>query len=91
MSFCPTEIACMLEQHEADHDTGMDITAISESILIFTGGYPYLVSRICKHIDEKLDKDWTCNGVNNAMGILFEEKTLLRRYIQELGGIQRLV
>jgi hypothetical protein len=36
-----------------------------------------LVSRICKHIDEKLDKDWTASGLQNAINIILMEKNLL--------------
>ena len=52
MSFNPAEISTMLNEYEADHKTGMDITAISEEIYKYTSGYPFLVSRICQCIDE---------------------------------------
>ena len=77
MSFNPAEITTMLEAYEADHDTGMDITAISEEIYKYTSGYPFLVSRICQCIDESLDKDWTVNGVRKAVRILLDEKNTL--------------
>jgi hypothetical protein len=77
MSFKAIEIATMLSEYEADHNTGMDIKAISEEIYEFTSGYPFLVSRICQHIDERLDKDWTPGGVQNAVTIILEEKNTL--------------
>jgi len=77
MSFNPTEISTMLNEYEADHKTGMDITAISEEIYKYTSGYPFLVSRICQCIDESLDKDWTVNGVRKAVRILLDEKNTL--------------
>jgi hypothetical protein len=55
----------------------MDIMAIAEKIYENTSGYPFLVSRICKHIDEKLDKDWTENGVAKAVKIILGEKNVL--------------
>ncbi|MCL1810546.1 MAG: AAA-like domain-containing protein [Clostridiales bacterium] len=77
MSFGPEEIATMLSQYEADHNTGMDIPAVSDEIHRYTDGYPFLVSRICKHIDEKLGRDWTAEGVYNAVKILAAEKNTL--------------
>jgi len=77
MSFSPVEIATMLIEYEADHRTGMDIAEISEEIYSFTNGYPFLVSRICQCIDEKLDKNWKTNGVREAVKILLEEKNTL--------------
>ncbi|MCL1982806.1 MAG: AAA-like domain-containing protein, partial [Clostridiales bacterium] len=74
MSFDTAEIATMLSQYEADHGTGMDIASISDEIHSYTGGYPYLVSRICKHIDEKLGQDWTIDGVQGAVRIVLKEE-----------------
>ena len=54
-----------------------NIRAISDEIFQFTGGYPFLVSRICQCIDKKLDKTWTLNGVQNAIKIILEEKNTL--------------
>ncbi|MCL1916854.1 MAG: AAA-like domain-containing protein [Peptococcaceae bacterium] len=77
MSFNDAEIATMLAEYERDHRTNMDIPAISEEIHTYTNGYPYLVSRICKHIDEKLDRNWTSQGVQNAVQILLNERNTL--------------
>ena len=77
MSFNPTEIATMLNEYESDHNTGMDIAAISHEIYDYTSGYPFLVSRICQHIDEKLDKDWTSVGVEKAYAMLLKENNTL--------------
>ncbi|MCL2162896.1 MAG: AAA-like domain-containing protein [Oscillospiraceae bacterium] len=77
MSFSSSEIATMLREYEADHNAGMDVAAIAGEIRAYTSGYPYLVSRICKHIDEKLDKNWTLNGVQEAVKIMLDEKNTL--------------
>jgi hypothetical protein len=77
MSFNPVEISTMLTEYEKDHNTGMDIMAISNEIYGFTSGYPFLVSRICQAIDEELDKNWTAEGIQEAVkGILVEKNTL---------------
>jgi len=77
MSLSVKEIASMLTEYENDYKTGMDIEAIAKEIREYTNGYPYLVSRICQNIDEKLNKDWTISGVLQAVQkILFEDSTL---------------
>ena len=45
MSFSAEEIAGMLQEYEAEHETGMNITQLSELLYEHTSGYPYLVSR----------------------------------------------
>lgn len=77
MSFNPKEISTMLADYEKDKHTGMDIAALSEEIYKFTSGYPFLVSKICKLIDERLDKNWTIEGVQEAIKILLDEKNTL--------------
>ena len=77
MSFCPTEISTMLNEYEADYNTGMDIAAISEEIYAYTGGYPFLVSRICKYIDEKLSQNWTLESIKQAVEIMLKEQNML--------------
>lgn len=77
MSLSEKETASMLAEYEKDHNTGMDIEAISKEIRDYTSGYPYLVSRICQCIEEELNKDWTIQGVQNAVKkILIEQSTL---------------
>jgi hypothetical protein len=77
MSLNEKEIASMLIEYENDHKTGMDIETLAKEIRAYTSGYPYLVSRICQTVEEDLDRDWTINGVQNAVKeILFEQSTL---------------
>lgn len=92
MSFSIEGIAGMLRDYEADHLTGMNIDNIAEMIYDYTSGYPYLVSRICKLIDENLAgyKDfptkadaWTKRGLVEAVNILLSEKNSL---FESLGG-----
>jgi dsDNA-specific endonuclease/ATPase MutS2 len=46
-------------------------------ILLFINGYPFLVSRICQIIDEKINKDdkqsWNKTKVRQAVKIINEE------------------
>ena len=79
MSFDPEEISTMLIEYENDHKTGMDVKEMSEQIYFYTSGYPFLVSRICQHIHnpKKLNKDWSIEGIRNAVKIIQEEKSTL--------------
>ena len=77
MTFHPEEIAQMLEDYEADEHTGMDIRAVSDEIYKYTNGYPFLVSKLCKVIDEELEKDWTLGGVQTATKQTILEKNTL--------------
>ncbi|MCD8023593.1 MAG: ATP-binding protein, partial [Lachnospiraceae bacterium] len=54
MSFSVTDIEGMLDEYESDYHTGMEMHEIAELIFDYTSGYPVLVSRICKLLDEKI-------------------------------------
>jgi hypothetical protein len=77
MSFNPDEISTMLVEYEADNHTGMDIQVIAEEIHAYTNGYPFLVSRICQCVDRELDKDWTVEGIQNAVKAILLETNVL--------------
>lgn len=86
MSFSAGEIAGMLEDYEKEHETGMDITEMAKLIHLHTSGYPFLVSKLCKLIDEEVmgsgsfskTKDaWTYAGFLEAERILLGEKNTL--------------
>ncbi len=86
MSFSAKDIEGMLKLYEEDYHTGMDITNISNMIYDYTSGYPFLVSRICQLMDEKIaeTKDfpdrkttWTEAGVKEAVRRLISEKNTL--------------
>ena len=85
MSLSASGIKGMLDEYEADHNTGMNTKLIADSIYEHTSGYPFLVSRICQIIDEQLvpdkfdslEKAWTKQGFNEAIKILLSEKNSL--------------
>ncbi|HAN09611.1 MAG TPA: AAA family ATPase, partial [Clostridiales bacterium] len=77
MSFNPEEIATMLVEYEKDYKTGMNIGEMSEEIYSYTSGYPFLVSKLCKTIDEKLDKNFTSEGLQEAIKLIIKEKNTL--------------
>lgn len=72
MSFSVKDIAGMLQQYENEHTTGMNICDIAEEIYAYTSGYPYLVSYICKFMDENIAKAsvWTHEGLTEAVKII---------------------
>lgn len=78
MSFSAEEIQSMLNQWKMENeDSKMDIPVLSQEIYKFTSGYPFLVSRICKLIDEELGRDWTVSGIQNAVDIILKERSTL--------------
>lgn len=86
LSFSTEEIAGMLKEYETDFHTGMDIEEIARLIYDHTSGYPYLVSSLCKNIDEEIaetadfpDKSsaWTRQGFIEAEKLLVAENNTL--------------
>lgn len=86
MSFSKEEIAKMLMEYEEDHGTGMKIEEIAGLIYDYTSGYPFLVSRLCKLMDEEVGRDrsfvlsedaWTKEGFNEAVKMILTEKNTL--------------
>ncbi|MEG2199621.1 MAG: hypothetical protein RRY25_04980, partial [Anaerovorax sp.] len=55
----------------------MDIMALSNELYKYTSGYPFLVSKLCKLIDEKLEGEWTNLGVEKAVKMLLNEQNTL--------------
>ena len=86
MSFSSDDIAGMLREYETDYHTGMNIEEMAERLYDYTSGYPFLVSRLCQIMDEKiagsdrfLEKSlaWTKEGFLEALKILLAEKNTL--------------
>jgi hypothetical protein len=76
MSLSKAGIAGMLTEYENDHKTGMDVWNIAKLLYEYTEGYPFLVSRICQLMDEKI-KAWTKDGFLDAVKMLLSEKNAL--------------
>ncbi len=77
MSFSKDEIAGMLREYEACEHSGMDIEGMAGRIYGETGGYPFLVSRLCKMMDEELPAAWSNEGFLAAVRTLVLEKNSL--------------
>ena len=86
MTFNPQEISTMLTDYENDYHIGFNINEISVEIYKYTSGYPVLVSGICKTIDERLNKDWTKDGVLKAVKKIIKDTnaTIFQTLIQNI-------
>lgn len=54
LSFSAKEIESMLADYARDRQVSIDIPFFAEKLFYFTSGYPFLVSLLCKTIDEKI-------------------------------------
>lgn len=86
MNFSKNEIERMLLSYEEDCQTGMNVSLISRLLYDYTSGYPFLVSRLCKIIDEKLPgtkeypdhhSAWSKDGFLTALRLLLSESNTL--------------
>lgn len=86
MSFSVNDMIGMLAEYENDVHTGMNLEEIATLLYEYTSGYPFLVSRLCLLMDEKLegteefcDKSaiWTKEGVMRAVKYLLNERNTL--------------
>ncbi|MEN8220668.1 MAG: hypothetical protein ABFS56_30815 [Pseudomonadota bacterium] len=80
MTFLPHEIETMLHDYSIDKQIQPDISAIAERLYYYTNGYPYLVSKLCKFIDEDIipnradnDKNWSLDDVEAAFKMIVDE------------------
>ncbi len=68
LSFAACEIETMLQDYSQEKNIRPNIPGIAEKLYYYTSGYPYLVSKLCKFIDEKIvskreDKNWSVSDV----------------------------
>jgi len=75
LSFSATEIETMLQNYSQEKNIQPNIPAIAEKLYYYTSGYPYLVSKLCKFIDEKIvparqDQNWAVDDVEAAFKMI---------------------
>lgn len=81
LSFNPPEIAPMLEQYSEAEGVSMDIPAIAERLYYHTSGYPFLATKLCKNIADKVlktkpsneRKQWGLEDVEASVQLLLKE------------------
>lgn len=92
MSFSKEDIRGMLLEYETDHKTGMNLEEMAGLLYEYTSGYPFLVSRLCKLIDEEVSAGrnfagkhfaWTKDGFVEAVKMLLTEKNTLFESLNE--------
>ncbi len=100
MSFSMGQIQSMLEEYQAECHVGMDVKAVAREIYQYTSGYPYLVSLICKILDEKLPKSmpflngrklWSREGIGEAVKVILKMHTpLFDSMVKQLDTFEEL-
>lgn len=78
LSLFPEEIMPMLDDYAGTEDVGMDSHQLAERIFYYTSGYPFLVSKICKVMDEeilpqKTERRWELPDLDMAVQIALKE------------------
>lgn len=79
MSFNPREIATMLEEYRTAAAVKLDIKSTAKELYYYTSGYPFLVSKLCKIIDEEIitqknRRQWHKSDVETAVDRLLGKK-----------------
>jgi hypothetical protein len=76
MNLQVAEIKPMLDEYVADKGVKMDTQLVSERLFYYTSGYPFLVSKLCKMLDEEIieNGEWTTEDIDAAVRILVIEK-----------------
>ncbi|MEY4936215.1 MAG: hypothetical protein RIS64_2574 [Bacteroidota bacterium] len=78
MNLYPHEIQPMLDDYVRERGVPMDTAEMSYGLFYYTSGYPFLVSRLCKIIDEdilptKKTSNWTLEDLEIAVKRLVKE------------------
>ena len=77
MSFSKEEIKTMLDEYCDDRNIKMDKDYFAEKLHFYTSGYPFLVSKLCKIIDEEIMdkgcKKWEKEYIDRAVKALLKE------------------
>ncbi len=79
MSFSMNDIQGMLDDYESDYHVGMHTKQMAKLLYAYTDGYPYLVSALCRLMDESPDQGqaWTKAGFLKAVRTLLGERNML--------------
>lgn len=84
MSLTKEGIAEMLREYKVDYQLDMNENEMADLLYSETSGYPFLVSKLCKLMDEEISKAeggraqaWTVGGFMDALRILTAEKNTL--------------
>ncbi|MCP4155678.1 MAG: AAA family ATPase, partial [bacterium] len=90
LSLFPHEIESMLKEYAAEQKVTIDIPLFAEKLFYYTSGYPFLVSYLCKIIDEKIlppkkEKAWHPHDLEKAVQLaLLKDSTNFDSLIKNL-------
>ena len=87
MSFSQAEIETILAEYVAETGVSMPLPQIAQRIFEYTGGYPFLVSKLCKIIDEEIREGpvWELGFIDTAVSkILVVQNTNFESLIKNL-------
>ena len=95
MSFSKVEIGTMLDEYVKDKSVVLDKEYFSERLYFYTSGYPFLVSKLCKIIDEKImlegDLQWKKEYMDMAVKIILnDDNTNFQSLIKNLENNKEL-
>ncbi len=100
MNLYPNEIKPMLDDYVEEKGVKMDTQGIADHLFYYTSGYPFLVSKLCKMVDEQFMpekgiKEWTNEDIDKAVQkLLFEDNTnfeTLAKYLENDPELYKLV
>jgi hypothetical protein len=81
LSFKAIEIETMLKEYAEERKISMDYSKLSDKLYYYTSGYPFLVSRLCQIVDEKLlkpdEKLWTVQHIDESVKYILKETNTL--------------
>lgn len=83
LSLTPEEIASMLTEYARENKVNIDVSFFSEKLFYLTSGYPFLVSYLCKILDEEIlpgktgkkQKEWNPHDLDEAFRITLSKNT----------------
>ena len=73
MSLPKNGIEQMLQEYEADHNAGMNVSEMAQLVWDYSSGYPFFVSKLCQLIDEE-QLGWNKDGFLQAVKKLLIEE-----------------
>lgn len=79
MNLTAQEIVPMLEEYSAQKDVKLNVVQCAEKLFFYTSGYPFLVSALCKILDEKIlpqkkEVSWTTTDIEQATRLLVTDR-----------------
>ena len=77
MSLSIDGITGMLKEYQTEQGADMNPGNIAAELHNYTEGYPFLVCRLCQIIDKTLHRNWSIQGVSQAVKLLLAENNTL--------------